>query len=105
VFTLSSRHEGLPISLLEAMALGLPPVVTDVGGVTEVVEDGRTGLVVPAGDPGALAASYVRLARSADDRHRLGQAAAGRAAEFDIRRTARLVEARYRQIVDERRHL
>ena len=99
VFTLSSRHEGLPISLLEAMALGIPPVVTAVGGNAEVVTHDVDGLLVPAGDPGALAAAYVGLAREPQTRARLAGAASERAESFDIARTARILEARYRSLV------
>ena len=99
VFTLSSRHEGLPISLLEAMALVLPPVVTRVGGVPEVVTHDADGLLVAPGAPDALAAAYVDLATHPDRRRRLGGAAAERAAAFDIARTARVLEARYRTLV------
>jgi glycosyltransferase involved in cell wall biosynthesis len=99
LFTLSSRHEGLPISLLEAMALGVPAVVTAVGGNAEVVTDGEDGVLVPAGSPDDLAAAYVRLARDVAERARLGEAAAVRAEAFDIARTARRLEARYRSLV------
>lgn len=99
VFTLSSRHEGLPISLIEAMALGLPPVVTRVGGNAEVITHEENGLLAPPGDVPALAQAYVRLARSPADRIRLGTAAGVRARDFDIARTARIVEARYRSLV------
>ncbi|MDX9972536.1 MAG: glycosyltransferase [FCB group bacterium] len=61
VFVLSSRYEGLSLALLEAMAAGVPVVVTDVPGNAEVVRHERSGLVVPAGDPVALAGAVLRL--------------------------------------------
>jgi glycosyltransferase involved in cell wall biosynthesis len=61
VFTLPSLSEGLPLSLLEAMAAGIPTVVTKVGGMPEVVHDGRTGFIVPPSDPDALASKILFL--------------------------------------------
>jgi len=61
VFVLASRWEGFPNSILEAMRAGLPVVATDVGGVAEAVVDGVNGLVVPRGDPEALAKALGRL--------------------------------------------
>jgi len=55
VFTMPSLSEGLPLSLLEAMAAGVPPVVTEVGGMPEVVLDGQTGFIVPPRNVAALA--------------------------------------------------
>ena len=61
VFTLPSLSEGLPLSLLEAMAAGVPAVVTDVGGMPEIVRDGETGLIVPARNPEAMAKQILHL--------------------------------------------
>ncbi len=70
-----SRWEAMPYTLLEAMALGVPVVASFVGGIPEVITDGRNGLLVPPEDPAALAAAIARLGWDADLRRRLGDAA------------------------------
>jgi glycosyltransferase involved in cell wall biosynthesis len=63
VFALASLNEGVSVAIMEAMAMQSPAVVTDVGGARELIEDGRTGLLVPAKDPAAMADRIERLAR------------------------------------------
>lgn len=84
VFALSSRHEGLPIALIEAMAAGLPPVATRVGGVAEIVEDGVSGILVAAGNSGAFAAGLAALLTDPARRAEIGAAAAARAKDFQL---------------------
>ena len=74
IFTLPSRFEGLPMSVIEAMLSGLPVVATNVRGPAEQVVNQVTGLSVPAGNPAALAAALGRLVRDPDLRARMGQA-------------------------------
>lgn len=76
VFVLPSLTEGVSNTLLEAMACGLPPVVSRVGGNTEIVQDGVTGLVFPPGDDQTLALLLRGLCASADAREALGRRAA-----------------------------
>jgi glycosyltransferase involved in cell wall biosynthesis len=57
----SGRMEGIPVALMEAMASGVPVVASRLSGIPELVEDGVTGLLVPPGDPTALAAAIARL--------------------------------------------
>ena len=75
IFAITSvpRSEGMPTVILEAMASGLPVVATDVGAVSEVVEEGVTGLVVAPEDPGAIASALGRLVADPDLRRRLGK--------------------------------
>jgi glycosyltransferase involved in cell wall biosynthesis len=63
-FIMSSKSEGLPMSLLQAFSLGLPAIVTDVGGMAEVVRLAQAGFTVPATDPAGMAAAILRLAAS-----------------------------------------
>lgn len=99
LFCLSSRWEGLPVALMEALALGLPVVATAVGGVAETITPGREGLLVPPGDPDALAEAILDLAADPDRRAAMADAAAQAAERFDIRRAVRRLEATYRTLV------
>ena len=102
-FLLTSLFEGLPRSVLQAMAAGVPVVATAVDGTPEVVEDGVTGLLVPPGDPAAAAAALSRL--FADDllRRRCVDAARGRlVGDFDSRAMVRTLERIYLELLDSR---
>jgi glycosyltransferase involved in cell wall biosynthesis len=76
LYVLASHREGFPRSAMEASAMGVPVVATDIRGCRQVVDDGVSGLLVPVRDPRALAAAVAGLAADPDTRH--GMAAAGR---------------------------
>jgi glycosyltransferase involved in cell wall biosynthesis len=100
LFVLSSRQEGLPVALMEALALGLPVVATAVGGVPEAVTDGVEGRLVDPARPDELAAAIEQLASDDTLRGLYAYAATRRADDFDVRRVARYYEDRYRALVD-----
>jgi glycosyltransferase involved in cell wall biosynthesis len=95
LFCLSSRTEGLPVALLEAMAAGLPAVVTDAGGMGVVVRQARCGIVVPRGGAAALAAALEELAR--DEPRRLEMGRRARAA-FEARYTIARMAGEYEKL-------
>ncbi len=98
------RREGLPKTVIEAMAYGVTPVVTDCGGSPEIVVDGECGLVVPPGDHAALAAALLELGRNEKLRARLGQAARQRiATDFNIEQTIDKTLALYRSLISDPR--
>lgn len=97
-FVLFSSYEGNPLSVMEAMASGLPVVSSAVGGIPDLLDDGAAGLLVPSGDRAALTRALHRLVDEPGMRVRLGAAAAHRAAE---RFSAAAMAAAYARLYDD----
>jgi glycosyltransferase involved in cell wall biosynthesis len=100
LFVLPSHSEGVSLTVLEAMARGLPVVTTRVGGSPEVVNDPATGLLVPAGDADALASALVRVWSDPQTGERMGRAGRERVEQaFDVRTMTRRYEALYHELL------
>lgn len=98
---LTSDREGTPLALIEAAAAGRPVVATDVGGVSDVVVDGRTGFVVAADDTPGFAERVVRLARDPQLRASMARDAPQRAARYDAARLVTDLDRLYRGRIGE----
>lgn len=101
MLVLSSRWEGLPIVILEAMACGRPIVAPDVSGCAEAVEDGKTGILVPAEDPEALSHAILELLRDPQRAAAMGKE--GRASverNFSVSKMVNATEELYRTCVE-----
>jgi glycosyltransferase involved in cell wall biosynthesis len=99
IFVLASHFEGLPVAVMEALALGVPVVATRVGGVPEVVREGVEGLIVPTGRPDLLAAAIRQLILDPDLRSEMAEAARRRGRSYDITVAAANLESLYREIL------
>ena len=96
IFVQPSHVEGMSNALLEAMACGLPAVATTTGAAPQMVDDGVDGLLVPPGDPDALAGALVRLLGNADLRHTMGGRASDQVhSRYSMSAVVDQIEARY----------
>ncbi len=95
-FVLTSEYEGLPNALIEAMMLGIPCITTDYPGSDEVVEDGKTGFIIPRGDAAALAQKLRWLMEHPEEARRLGGNAKQEAARY---RTENVIRA-WRDVIE-----
>ena len=89
IAVMPSHSESFGLAALEAMACGIPMVATAVGGLKEIIQDGESGLLVPAKDPAALAQALIALLTNEPLRLRLAQGARRRAENFSIERRSR----------------
>lgn len=99
LFVLTSLHEGLPIALLEAMATGIPSVVTPVGGTTEMLEDGVHGVFVPCGAPDDVATALSALIDDDALRARMGTASIEAARRFSVDAAVARMQEVYAELV------
>lgn len=105
IYVQPSYYEGFGLSILEAMAAGLPVVACRVGGVADVVVDGETGLLVPAGDPEALATAVRRMLQDSELARRCGEAAAQRVRDlFSVEKMISAYDALYRETLRSEHH-
>jgi len=103
IFVLPSYGEGMPMSILEAMSYGIPVVSTPVGGIPEVVEDGKTGLLVPPGNVDRLAEALKYLIENEDIRSEFGRAARKKVeAKFTIEKMTERLDQLFTEISHEK---
>ena len=102
IFVLSSKREGFPITILEAMACGIPVVATSVGGTPELVESGKEGFLVPPENPHILSDAIVNLLRKEELGKEMGRNGRERVKSFSIERMVERTESLYNELMQRR---
>ncbi len=100
VMVIASLSEGQSLALLEAMAMEKAVVATNVGGISEILRDGETGLLVPPQDPRTMAAKIIYLLQHGQERARLGSKACMESAKFSLDRYVKDLEGVYEDVVE-----
>ncbi len=103
LFIMPSRSEGWGLAALEAMAFGLPVIASNTGGLAEIVEHGKTGWLIPPGDPSALAAAIADAFAARERLREIGLCARRRAEQFSMEETAKRTEEFYLRVLNGRR--
>jgi glycosyltransferase involved in cell wall biosynthesis len=104
IFVLTSDYEGLPVAVMEAMTVGTPVVVTAVGELPHIVNEGRTGRLVAPGDTAALTGCLEELIENPDQRASLAKAARQASPRFEIQRATRRIETVYAELASLESH-
>lgn len=99
IYVLTSLNEGFGRTIIEAQSANLPVIVTDVGGVSEIVIDGETGILIPSEDPSALAQAILRLTGDSQLQKRLIANARKRLKRFSLQNTIDNIENLYRELL------
>lgn len=102
LFVLASHYEGLPVAIMEATSMGLPIVTTAVGEIPNFLTDQESALIVPAGDPAALAGAVERLVADEPLRCRLARGALEASPLFDIARAVSEIETIYSRLLGDK---
>ncbi len=105
VFALCSAWEGRPVALMEALAAGVPAVVTAVGGIPDLVQDERNGRIIPAADPYAAAGAIAALLTDRQLQERLARGAFESSHAYDMAHSSAMIEQQYLNLVASRRRL
>jgi glycosyltransferase involved in cell wall biosynthesis len=101
VLVQSSRWESFGVVILEAAAMGVPAIATDVGGVSDLLTNGDTGLIIPSENVDALAFAMLNLARDKDLRHRIGENAYHLVqSQYDFQKNADRMESLYHELIN-----
>lgn len=99
IFILPSLSEGFGLVIIEAMAMGKPIIATNVGGIKEILAEGKTGLLIPSKAPDELAAKIIYLLNNQEEANRLGRAAKEESQKYDLNRHISLLKDQYSQLI------